>query len=183
MRFIAIVFMFIALAGCAKPQILEKGYAPENILHLSAFRTLKAPAAINRNIGYLDPGDRIPLKLEIQSDLFGLAQEQVDLVARQRLYFRVSLPEGLSQADLDKILSLDQDRLNSMTEREKRALFRGVMLFAGKDGIKWAPLNDMRALRHIFGIGGGELAFGVSMSEAQGVWASFSLKLHPGETP
>ena len=183
MRFTVIVISLFALVGCAKPQILEKHFSPEQILPLSQYRNLKNAAAINRHVAYLKKGDRIPLKLEIHSDLVGLAQDQIDLVAKRKLFFRIALPETISKNDLDKILSLNQGRLSTMTANERETLFKGVMLYISPDGSMWAPLNDMRALKKIFGIEAGTLSFGVAMSESEGVWASFVLTLIRTDNP
>lgn len=52
------------------------------------------------------------------------------------------------------------------------------MLYLSRDAIHWAPLNDMRATKEIFGLQGGEISLGISMSETEGIWALFSMKIH-----
>ena len=180
MRRIAMLIILVVLTGCAGPRVLEKQYAPGNILPLDRFLALKDPAAINSHATYLDTGDTIPLKLDVKNDLFGLVQKQVDLVAKQKIFFRVTLPEDMSEEKLSQLLSLTPERLSEMTPSEKQALFKDMMLSASKDGEHWAPLNDIRAMKEIFGIKGGELSLGLAMSETEGVWAVFSMKMNTG---
>jgi hypothetical protein len=178
MRAIFLLLLAVSLlVACAAPPIREQAYEPGRILPISEYRKLKDPAALNRHAAYLDAGDRLPLKLAFESAFLQIEQNQIDLVAKQRLFFRVVIPEDMTQAEMEKILLLDHARLAGMDESEKRLIFKDFMILASPDALRWAPLNDMQALKALFEIQGGELSLGVSMSAEEGIWSSLSLKL------
>ena len=180
MRYLSLLITLIALAGCAKPQVSRQDFPPEQIIHLNQFRKLKDPDAITSHVAYLDDGDIIPVKIKIESDLVGLYQDQVDLIVKQKTYFRLTFPPDMTREKLAKIMTLvmDQESLAQLTPDEKKMLFKGIMLYLSPDAIHWAPLSDMRALKELFGIKGGQVSLGASMSEAEGFGANFSLKIN-----
>lgn len=178
MRYFAMLNIFIALAGCATPQIIEKPYGPEQILHISQYRALKALTDINQHVFYLNPGDTIPLKLEIKGEVIHLDRSQVDLNVKQKLFFRIELSENITQDDVDKILALIPERLSGMTPEEKEDLFKDIMIFISLDGIRWAPFSDSAAIQAVLGIEGGAANFGMAISQTEGLWSLLSLELH-----
>ena len=178
MRKLALLISLIALAGCARPQVLHETYPPEQILHLNQFRDLKDADAIIRHVAYLDEGEIIPLKIKIESDLIGVYQDQIDLILKKKTYFKVILPPDMPRRDLEKILALDQERLANLSQNEKAALFKGIMLYISPDASRWAPLDSKKAIEEVFGEGGGEMSLGLAISETEGIWALFVLKMH-----
>lgn len=178
MRYLVVLISLIALAGCAGPQVMRQTYPPEQILHLNQFRNLKDADAITRHVAYLDEGEIIPLKIKIESDLIGVYQDQVDLILKKKTYFRVTLPPNMSRQDLEKILTLDQERLANLSQNEKKALFKGIMLYISPDASRWAPLDNKKAIKEVFGLGGGEMSLGLAISETDGIWALFVLTIH-----
>lgn len=177
MRIVAIVLITIAMLGCAKPQILERSYSPGQVLSLQQFRVLKDPAAINQHVLYLDKGDTIPLKLRIESDWVAVAQEQVDIVVKQRFFMHVRLPDTFSPEDLETLRALKPEQMAALSPGEQQALLKGIMLFVSKDGTRWAPLSDRKALKQVLGIKGGTLSLGMAMNKTDGVWGMLSIKM------
>lgn len=124
MRHLALLISFIALAGCAKPQVIRQNYPPERIMHLNQFRKLKNPEAIAKHVAYLDDGDIIPIKIKIESDLFGFYQDQLDLIIKQKTYFRITLPSDMPRQNFEKIIALDQENFAQLTPDEKKGFLR-----------------------------------------------------------
>ena len=167
----------VALTGCAKPAIITSAAEPGHTLHISRYRELNDPQAINNAVGYLNPGDVLPVKLTLTNEWFDTRQSQIDLIAKQKIYFRVCLSKDMTQEALDRLLSLDHEKLAAMSEKEKQHLFKDTMLYAGKDGKHWAPIKDPAALKQLFGIEGGMMSIGLSINSKEGIWASFTLAL------
>jgi hypothetical protein len=143
---------------------------------MNEFRHLKDADAINRYAACLHEGDIIPLNIEVESDVLDIAQDQVDLILKHETYFRIALPPDISQQELEKIMTLDQEKMMQLTLDEKKTLFDGIMIYISPDATRWAPLNDARAVQEVFGLQGGVVGLSVAMSETEGVQALFSFK-------
>ncbi len=180
MRKYLFLIMLVAVSGCTQHHIVQRDLRPDQIHHLSAFKHLKEIQALNHQVGYLDEGDIVPLKLTLESEWLGIRQDHVDLVAKKRIYFSLTVPDDVSKDRLEKILNLDQQQLSVMTDAERAELFKGVMLYLSNDAVHWAPLSDMPAIKDVFAIKGGTLSLGmgmdpVSVDETEGAWIALSI--------
>ncbi len=173
---IAIIAVACLSFGCAHHQVVKE-FSPDRIRPLSEFRTFTEPSDLIDNVAYLAPGDAIPVKLRFESDWLGIRQDEVELVAKRKIFLRVGLPEDISRERVEKLRNLDAQKLREMSEPEKAALFEGVMLYLSKDGIRWAPLNDRGAIKEVFDIESGVLTAGMGMNASEGLWADLSMEM------
>ncbi|MCP4747892.1 MAG: hypothetical protein GY874_17405 [Desulfobacteraceae bacterium] len=174
------IFALIAvftLLGCSTSKIARHTYDPGRIVHLNQYKTFKSPADINQHIAYLNPGDTIPLKLSVQSNLIKVRQNDLDLIVRKKIYFKIRFPEDYTQNQFEQLHTLDQKRLGAMSQKEKKALFSGIMFYISKNAIDWAPLKDQKALKRILDIENGSMGFGLAMNEKQGLWFVLAFEL------
>lgn len=178
MRVLTILLIVIGLMGCAKPQIIEKQFAPDKIIHMSKSHLLKDAANLDQFVFYLNEGDTLPLKLKAKSDLIGFSQEQVDVVIKKKIFFRMEKGEDVTQADLEKIFAMTPDQITEMTPKQMEDLTKKIQLFISLNGTSWATLTDSKTVKEILGIERGEFSFGMAISGDEGLWFLFSLKMH-----
>ena len=51
---------------------------------------------ISSYVFYLNKGDKIPLKMTLNSELLDIANEEINLILKQKVYFRLRIPEGIN---------------------------------------------------------------------------------------
>ena len=176
MRRAILLIMLVTVFGCAQQHIVQKEFDPNRIRPLNELNTLNDISDLNNWVGYLDKGDSVPLKLSLESEWLGIRQDHVDLVAKRRIYFRITVPEDIPVERLEKILDLDVDTLSAMSNDERAQLFKDVMLYLSRDAVRWAPLNDRGALKEVFEIKGGTLSAGMGINDVEGAWIALSVK-------
>lgn len=175
-RKMMIVVLVCSLFGCAQHRIVEESFGRDRIYTLNEFRTLREPPDISNSVICLQPGDIVPVKLNLTSEWFGIEPGEVELVAKRKIFFRVALPKNISQERMERLFALNSSKLLEMSRSEKAVLFEGVMLYLSKDAVQWAPLNDKRALKEVFDIQGGTLTAGMGMNETEGMWVALKLE-------
>jgi hypothetical protein len=143
------------LAGCAKPAIVVEEFEPEQIIHSSRIQNVDN---VSDYVVYLDAGDRIPLKVNLDSSVVHVADHEIDLVLKRRIYFRLTLPDGVDTGDLEE-----------MTEEERQKILRGLRVYLSPDAERWAPYTDLRAVKDVLGIAGGSVSFGMGISKEDGI--------------
>lgn len=169
-RATVIVAFLFSLLGCAQHHLVRESFSQDRIYPLNEFNALKEPADIFGSVAYLQPGDKIPFKVSLESDWFGIERGKVELVAKRKIYFRITLPKDISRERMQKLANLSDQELLAMNQPQIAALFNGVMLYLSKDAVNWAPINDKKALKEAFDIKGGTLTAGMGMNEAEGPW-------------
>jgi len=125
---------------------------------------------------YLDKGDTFPLELSLDTSIIGIADQKIDMVAKQRLFFMLKMSEDLSKEELAELENLNKEKLSEMSESDKRKLFENFMLYISKDAVAWAPVADIKAIKKVFGSKGGAISFGMGMSSKKGIWSSLGIK-------
>jgi len=177
MRSIWCLIVLVSMCGCSQHQIIRKEFTTAQIRPLGELKSVNDIRALNNQAAYLDQGEAIPLKLSIDSEWLGLRQDHVDLIAKRRIYVRLTVPEDMSKERLERVLSLDAEKLSNMSDAERAQLFKDVMLYLSSDASHWAPLNDSKALKEVFEIRGGSVSVGMGMNATEGAWASLALKV------
>ncbi len=178
MRILVIFLIFFGLFGCASPQIVEQHFEQEKILHMSCAHEVKDSNTISNYVFYLNQGDTVPIKLQIKSNLIDFVENQVDLVLKKKLYFRLEIAENTSREDLEKILTITPEQMSEADPREFRDLLEKFRLFVSGNGTSWALLTDKKGVKQILGLKGGELSLGMGLNRGEGMWFLFSLKMH-----
>ena len=85
--------LIIVIFGCTKQSITLQGYRTEQIIH---YRQMKDIENISDYVFYLNKGDSIPLKMALDSDLIEIADEEINLILKQKVYFRLRMPGGIT---------------------------------------------------------------------------------------
>ena len=177
MRTLITIMIIFTLLGCTKSHIIQQSFTPSQISHVKNLKKFEKAAEINNTVFYLEKGDIVPLKVTLESQWFTLKQSQVELIAQQKLYFRVLLPKNMTQEKLEQLQALDSVTTAQLSESEKKKLFDGIMLHASRDAENWAPINHPNALKEVFDIAGGTISFGAAFSAAEGLWTNLMLKV------
>lgn len=177
MRNALFLIVLVSLCGCAQHHIVHQELTSAQIRPLSELKTVNDIRVLNNQASYLDRGEAVPLQLSIDSEWLGLRQDHVDLIAKRRIYFRFSVPEDMSGERMERLLSLDAQKLSNMSDAEREQLFKDVMLYLSSDAVHWAPLNDTKALKEVFELQGGSVSLGMGMNATEGVWTSLALRV------
>lgn len=171
-----VLILILIMAGCAGTNIVSKTFKPENIVHYSQLDKLESIPALNSHAVYLDQGDMFPLELSLDTGIIGIEDTKIDMVAKQKLFFMLKMPENLTKEELTELENLNKEKLSEMSESERRTLFKNFMLYVSKDAEAWAPVTDITSIKKIFGSKGGAISFGMGMSSKKGIWSSLSIK-------
>lgn len=164
------------VAGCSGQKVLVRSYPPENMIHMDQLKTLGNVRELNRYIIYVNKGDVIPLALSLESEFMDLKQGKVDIIAKQRLYFMVRIPENISQDELNQLSKIDAQTMNQWSDDQRRAFFKNYMIYISRDALRWAPLSSVAATREVLGYKKGLISFGLAASTQSGLGASLCIK-------
>lgn len=166
----------IALAGCAAPGVLTKPSDPGRILHFTEVKKWDEMKSMNNQVFYVNQGETLPLSLSIDSDFMAVKQDHIDIVAKEKLYFMVKMPNDLPMEELKKLNTLDAQSLAEMDDGQRKAFLKNYMIFISKDALNWAPLNNGKAIKKVMGFRSGRVSFGMMASTSKGLGASLDLK-------
>lgn len=178
MRFIMVVIICIVLSACAKPQIVEQKFPPEKTLHMSRISEVTDHANLNRYVFYLNQGETVPLKLQMNCSLIDFDKPQVNLVLKKKIFFRIDMAENTSKADLEKILKMTPEKMANLKPSEMKVLLGKVKIYISRDGITWAFLMDKDGVKQVLGLERGEFSLGMALSDTEGMWFLFSLVMY-----
>jgi hypothetical protein len=154
-RFSIVLVMVSIIIGCANQRMIYQEYSPEKQIHYS--QMVKVENLSNYAI-YLEEGDKIPVKMTLDSDLVDVADWKCDLILKQQVYFKMKLPEDISA--INKL---------SMSENEKQMLIKNITIYLSSDAKRWAPYTDISAVEKAFGIRGGSISFGMGITKHDGI--------------
>ena len=167
----------VLILGCAQTGIVVKEFRPDHVVHVSAIQKLDAAADLDDYVWYLDKGDTFPLELDLDSGILGVTEKKVTMVVKERVCFRVKMPQGLSREQRSELENLSREQLSAMSDAEKENFYKDFMMYVSRDCVRWAPYNDLQALKDILGIRGGSLSLGMGMTRKDGVWSTLDLVL------
>jgi t-SNARE complex subunit (syntaxin) len=162
LRLFAVLMMMTIVAGCAKPSIIVQEFKAEQIIH---YRQMKDVENLSDYVVYLNKGEKIPVKMTLDSEILDLSNEEIELVLKQKVYFRLSMPEGMHA-----------EKKMTMSEAEKQKFLKEIMIYLSLDAIKWAPYTDIKAVEQLFGIKGGSVSFGMGITKEDGLRIFLNLK-------
>ena len=152
LRITILASLLVFFVGCAKNNIMVKDYAKSEIIHYSEISNEEAA----EQIFYLNEGDKIPVSITIESEVLALDTEQINLILKKKVYFRLVKPEWvLSKKEGD------------LSDEEKAQLQRAILIYLSADAKQWAPYTDIKAIKSLFGIKGGSLSIGTEMKNGQ----------------
>jgi hypothetical protein len=137
------------IVGCAKSNIIVKDFKTDQIIHYSQMKNIKT---ISDYVLYLNKGDKISLKMTLDSEILDIANEEINLILKQKVYFRLRMPDGINSK-----------RISAMSEENRQKLFKNLMIYLSPDAKMWAPYTDVKAVAQIFGIKGGSISFGMGI--------------------
>ena len=164
------------MTGCAGTNVLTKPASTEKLIHYSELQSLGENRNLNGYVLYIDKGESIPLKISMETDFMEFKQDHIDIVAKQKLYFMIKMPENLSADELAKLSRLGARDFSAMSNAQRAKFLDDYMLFVSKDAVHWAPLYGSRAYRKVLGFRGGLLSFGVMANTADGLGASLDIQ-------
>jgi len=162
------VFAIIPLAvACANNGIVYQSYENEKIIHYSQMENVED---ISDYVIYLNKGDTILVKMTLDSNLAEIADEETNLVLKQKIYFRLILPEGV-----------DFEKLSAISESDKKGILKNIMIYLSSDANEWAPYTDVNAVKQVLGIKGGSLSVGMGASKEEGIKIMLNVRtMHQG---
>ncbi len=176
MKKCTIIILILVIAGCTKTNIISREFRPENTVHYSQLYKLESIPALSSYVVYIDKGEMFPLELSVDTDIIGIADKKIDMVANQKLFFMLKTPENLSKKELVELENLSKEKLSEMSESDKRKFFANFMLYISKDATEWAPFSDIKSIKKVFGSKGGTISFGMGMSKKEGIWSYLGVR-------
>jgi hypothetical protein len=166
----------LAVAGCAGHTVLVKPASAEKMIHYSELKGWDEAVNLNGYVIYVNEGDTIPLKISMQSDFMAFKQDRVDLVAKQKLYFMIKMPQELTAEKLARLNQMDFEHLSKMSRKQMSAFLKEYMLYVSKDARHWAPLYGSRAYRKVLGFKEGLIHFAVMAGTNDGLEANLGIE-------
>lgn len=170
------IIVGMIMAGCAGRKMLVKSFEPENIMHYSDLTQLEDTKSINHIALFIEKGESIPLTLSMDTDFMAIKQEQIDLIAKRKLYFMVNMPADLSEAQLAELSNTDARTVSKWSPAQRSAFLKNFKLFLSTDAIHWAPITSRKARRQVLGYKAGMLSLGMQASTTRGLGASLHIK-------
>jgi hypothetical protein len=166
----------LALTGCAAQKVLVKAANPEKMIHFSDLKGWDENKNLNGYVVYVDKGETIPLKISMESDFMDFKQHRIDLVAKQKLYFMIKMPENLTAAQMARLKQFSLQDFLKMNRQERSAFLKDYMLFVSKDAEHWAPLYGGRAYHEVLGFKKGLISFGMMAGTTDGLEANLNIR-------
>jgi F0F1-type ATP synthase epsilon subunit len=171
-----LLIMIPLVVGCAGTNVISREFRPEDTIHYSQLDKLAGIQDLKKHAVYLEEGDRFLLKLAVDTGIIGIADSEVDVEARQKLFFMLRIADDISEEQRFELEKLTPEKLAAMRESDKRKLLSSLMLYVSRDARQWAPVNDIRAVKQVFGSKGGTVSFGMGMSMEQGIWSYLGVR-------
>lgn len=171
-----VLSLVFTVAGCASNRLLTKPSSPDKIIHYSQLKSWDETRNLNNCVAYVNKGETIPLKLSMETDFMEFKQDQIDLVAKQKLYFMIEMPENLSADELAKLYKLNARSFSKMSADQRAEFLKDYMLYVSKDAIHWAPLFGSRAYKEVLGFKAGLFSFAILASTTDGLGASLDIR-------
>lgn len=171
-----VLMVVTATSGCSSHGVQVRSYPPEDIIHMDQLKMQGDIKRLNDLVFYVDKGETIPLALSMDSEFMTFKQGQVDIVAKQRLYFRVQVPGNLSQHELNQLKDIDARTLNQWSDEQRRAFVKRHMVYISRDCARWAAISSIPALREVLGYKMGKVSFSMTAGTTHGVAASLNIK-------
>jgi hypothetical protein len=166
----------LVVAGCAGHKVLVKTVSPGKMIHYSELQGWDETKSLNGHVIYINAGETIPLKITMESDFMAFKQDHVDLVAKQKLYFMIKMPENLSDEGLARINTLTGRDVANMSDRQRKTFFQDYMLYLSRDAAHWAPLYGSRAYRKVLGFKEGTISLGLMAGTRDGLAANLGIR-------
>jgi hypothetical protein len=166
----------LLMTGCAGSGMLTKPVASGNIMHFSEIKKWDKTKSLNNQVVYVNQGETVPLSMSIDSDFMAVKQDHIDIVAKEKIYFMIKMPNDLSGDELKRLNTLDAQSLSEMDQSQLNALLKHYMIYVSRDAVHWAPMNDGKAIKSVLGFKSGRVSFGMMASTTKGLGACFNLK-------
>ena len=170
------VLMGITMTGCAGHQVMTRSVESQRMIHYSEIQKWDETKTLNNYVIYINPGETIPMAISIDTDFVALKQNQIDLVAKQKLYFLIEMKEDLTPEEVAKLNTLNAQSFANMSPQEKDAFLKDYKLYISRDAVHWAPLYDGRAVGKAMGCEHGEMSAGMFVSTTNGLGTSLNIK-------
>lgn len=161
-KYSSILLILATLLSCVNKNIIVQNYEPEKIIHA---RQTKPTDSLNNYAFYLNEGDSIPIKINLDTEILDISHEKIILTLKRKIYFRLKIPESLNIDDIPK-----------MNEEEIAKLSKEIKVYFSPDAIKWAPYNDIKAVHQLFGIKHGSFSFGMGGTKDEGLTMFLNVK-------
>jgi hypothetical protein len=166
----------ITLNACSAHKVLTKPTEPGNVHHFTELKGWDETKSLNNYVAYVDKGDIIPLAIFMDTDFMEFKQNQIELVAKKKLYFRVKMPDNLSKEVLAKLNKTTAHGVSEWSSDQKKAFLKNYILYVSIDAIHWAPLYGKNALKEVLGYKMGKVSFGMKVSTIDGMGAVLNIK-------
>jgi hypothetical protein len=168
--------LLLIMGGCAGGKVVTLSFPQEKIIHYTAINELEESMHPEQYVVYINEGEKVPLKLSMESDFLDFSQDHIDLVAKQKMYFRVEVPKNITAAQWQELKKMDAQTISAMEPQKQADFFKDFMLFISKDGVNWAPLSGKNAVREVLGYKEGQFSFGMMTGQAEGLGASLDIR-------
>lgn len=166
----------LTITGCAGQKVLVRPVSAGKMIHHDDLKGWDETKNLNGYVIYVNEGDTIPLRISMESDFMDFKQDQIDLVAKQKLYFMIKMPENLTAEELARVNHYDLQHFSKMSRTERAAFLNDYMLYVSKDAQHWAPLYGGRAYRKVLGFKRGLINFGIMAGTSDGLEANLEIR-------
>ena len=168
--------VILAITGCAPQKVLVHPSSPDKMIHYADLQMWDETKSLNGHVIYVNQGETIPLKISLESDFMTSEQDHIDLVAKQKRYSMVKMPENLSTEERSKINALTEHDVGNMSDKQRMDFFKNYMLYISRDATHWAPLYGSRAYREVLGFKEGTISLGLMAGTREGLAANLNIR-------
>lgn len=150
--------ILLVLVGCSKVRIQKRD--SKTVVHYSEyFSSIKGADDFKDIAFYLDKGEAIPLRLELDTLFFEISKIKHELVLRQKIYGRIEILKECEETfkpweDLKKCLK---------------------MVEISPDAITWTPIYDVKSIKGLFKIEQSRFVFSFTASKKTGTQLDYKL--------
>jgi hypothetical protein len=176
MKKYSILFLLFLVIGCSRPHTITKGVNPENVIHYSQISNLKNFSELRNRVVYLEKGDQFPMYLSMDTNLFAIPDKMVEVEAKQKLFFMLTLPEDISDEEIDRLINKNGKEINDIAESDVMEIFEKFTIYISRDATEWAQIDDFDALKKVFDSKGGSISLGVGVDKKSGLSSYVEIK-------
>ena len=132
-RLFALLMMMIVAVGCAKQSNVLHDFRDEPRIHCSQIGNIEN---ISNYVIYLNKGDKIPLTMRLDSEVIEIDNEEISVVLKQKVYFRLRMPEGV-----------DAENIKKLSEEDRQKFFKSFMIYLSLDAKKLGTIYGYQSCK------------------------------------
>jgi hypothetical protein len=157
----SIVMLF---AGCATTVTMK--HDPASYLDFTAVQKNKLGLTeVQNRIVRFNEGDRIPLRISVNSRIAGLSADKIDIIVKKKVFVLVKNENPNAVKIFD-----------SLTTEEAKAVLSAMKIYISTDETNWRLITKIQDIQEALGIEGGMVTASFFFTKENGFGTELTLK-------